>query len=184
MKQRYKRLNDYWVYVIKTPDNMYYPGYSGDIYVSQRWQPKDYKNMALEPYIKKWGWDNLEKIVVVDGLTKPQALKWENRLIKLYRRLGCCINIANSGGEWSGENKKKKYKEWCKSDKGKNSIQKSKQKYQTSGKRKEWCNKTENRIYKKVAKYNERHPNRIIITALEAKEMYLLTGFIPDFINL
>ena len=40
---------------------------------------------------------NLEKIVLVDGLTREEALQWEGRLINMYKRLGCCINKQRSG---------------------------------------------------------------------------------------
>ena len=39
------------------------------------------------------------------------------------------------------------------------------------------------KIYDRVKKYNKYHQDRIIITPMEAKDMYELTGYIPDFLD-
>lgn len=100
-QRKYPKVTGWWVYIIKTPNDMYYPGYSGgkdgNKQCRKRWNQNSYKETALSPYIEEYGWDNLEKIVVVDGLTEDEAVKWEGVLIKLYRSMGCCINKQRSG---------------------------------------------------------------------------------------
>lgn len=97
--RKYPNVTGWWVYVIKTPDNMYYPGYSGgedgNKQISDRWQPKYYKSTALKPYLNEW--ENLEKIIVTDGLTKDQAKDLEDQLICMYKQLNCCLNKQRSG---------------------------------------------------------------------------------------
>lgn len=95
--RNYPEINGCFVYVIKTPDNMYYPGYSGQKRICDRWRPKDYKSTSLNPYIMRFGWETLEKIVLVDGLTEDEALDLEDRLICIYRSIGRCINKRRSG---------------------------------------------------------------------------------------
>lgn len=104
---KYPKTTGYWVYVHRTPDNMCYVGYSGCKYLCQRWNPKMYASHSLQPYIQKYGWDNIEHLVVVDNLTYEQALYWEDRLIKMYTEIGCCINQIGSGG-WTLDKEKVK----------------------------------------------------------------------------
>ena len=109
---KYQKVTGWWVYVIKSPDNMYYPGYSGGKdgteQPEKRWYPSGYKETSLFPYIEQFGWENLEKVVLIDGLTREQALKWEDRLICMYTKLGCCINKQRSGGNrWINSSKEK-----------------------------------------------------------------------------
>lgn len=100
-RRKYPEVTGWWVYVMCTPNNMYYVGYgggkNGTEQVSRRWQPLHYKDISLEPYIKEYGWNNLEKVVLKDGLTKDGALQFEDTLIKMYKQLGCCINKQRSG---------------------------------------------------------------------------------------
>lgn len=97
----YPKTTGWWPYVIKTPNNMYYSGYgggrNGNTQPKVRFAPSHYKTTALYPYIEQFGWEKLEKIVLTDGLTKEQALHWEDRLICMYTKLGCCINKQRSG---------------------------------------------------------------------------------------
>lgn len=52
-----------------------------------------------------------------------------------------------------------------------------------SKKNKDYRNTPEHIIYERVHSYNRYHPDNKLITPAEAKEMYLLTGYIPDFIK-
>lgn len=165
---KYQKVTGWWVYVIKTSNNLYYPGCSGEKYVCHRWRQNRYCGSSLELYIEQFGWENLEKIVLMDGLTKEQALQWEDKLICMYRQLGCCINKQRSGGI---EKDKKEYNKWY--------IKEHKEILNEKKRQKSWT--PEGKIYQKVANYNRYHTK--IITPLEAKEMYLLTGYIPDFIK-
>ena len=90
-------MRKYWVYIHTTPDGMVYVGYSGRKYYKSRWNAKSYYNNSLQPYIDKYGWDNISHKIVAKDLTKEEALRLEGELIKKYKELNICINIKNSG---------------------------------------------------------------------------------------
>ena len=48
---------------------------------------------------------------------------------------------------------------------------------------KQWRSTPAGKIYDRVHSYNKYHKDRIIITPMEARDMYELTGYIPDFIK-
>lgn len=107
-KRKYQKVTGCWVYGVLTPDyqNVYFGFGSGEC--SDRWQPNSYKTTSLQPFIEQYGWDNLIHIVIQDGLTKEQAIKIEDALIKQGTTDGWCINKQRSGGnrkqEWNKEN--------------------------------------------------------------------------------
>lgn len=188
---KYPKVTGYWVYLIKTPNDMYYVGYSNQM-CCRRWCPLHYQTNSLRPHIEEFGWDRLEKIVVTDGLTKEQALYWENRLIYMYRELGCCINKYLSGGEKiQTEYRQERQKKYRQSEHGKNKrriyhkiymgeyrlTDKNKKYHQNYRLKPEWI------VYDRVKGYNRNHPDSIIETPLEAKLKYLQTGYIPDYIK-
>ena len=106
-------MRKYWVYIHTTPDGMVYVGYSGRKYYKSRWNAKSYYNNSLQPYIDKYGWENISHEIVAKDLTKEEALRLEGELIKKYKELNICINIKNSGDftEQKISEKKRKYKE-------------------------------------------------------------------------
>lgn len=177
-KSIYPTTNGWWPYVIKTPNNMYYVGYSGgedgNKQPQKRWNPSNYKTTKLYPYIEQFGWENLEKIVLIDGLTEDEAVKWEDKLICVYTKLGCCINKKRSGNI---ERNIKQYQKQYRKDHKENKREYNQQYY------KNFLSTPEGKIYNRVNNYNRNHPDRKLITPTEAKEMYLLTGYIPDFIK-
>lgn len=63
----------YSVYVHRTPDGMYYAGMTNN--VKDRWYPSCYVETSLFPYINKYGWENIEHVVVVGGLDYNTAKK-------------------------------------------------------------------------------------------------------------
>ena len=104
-------MKKYWVYIHTTPDGMVYVGFSGAKHTSDRWKPTAYKQTSLQPYIEKWGWENIKHEVVKDNLSKEDVFKIEDELIKFYKERGVCINIYNSGGfQCDGKNDKQYYK--------------------------------------------------------------------------
>ena len=89
--------NNYSVYQHVTPDGMYYFGQTQN--VKKRWSNNGagYKGTALYPYIEKFGWDNIQHIVLFRDQTKENALWIENFLIETAREDGVCINKNRSG---------------------------------------------------------------------------------------
>ena len=89
--------NNYTVYQHVTPDGMYYFGQTNNI--KRRWEGNGagYKGTALQPYIDKFGWDNIQHIVLFKDQTKENALWIENFLIETAREDGVCINKQRSG---------------------------------------------------------------------------------------
>ena len=101
----------YVVYQHVTPDNMYYFGQTNNI--KQRWSGNGrlYKGTALQPYIEKFGWNNIQHIVLFKDQTRENALWIENFLIETAREDGVCINKQRSGNIRKEEGYDKKYYE-------------------------------------------------------------------------
>ena len=89
--------NNYSVYQHVTPDGMYYFGQTNDI--KRRWRCNGihYKGTSLYPYIEKFGWDNIQHIVLFENQTRENALWIENFLIETAQEDGVCINKQRSG---------------------------------------------------------------------------------------
>ena len=107
--------NNYSVYEHITPDGMYYFGVTTDI--EKRWSGNGfkYKKTSLQPYIDKYGWDNIQHQVLFTNKTKENALWVEDFRIKTAREDGVCINRNRSGlitkEENYNRNKFNKYRE-------------------------------------------------------------------------
>ena len=76
---------------------MYYFGQTQN--VERRWRNNgaEYKRTALQPYIEKFGWDNIQHIVLFRDQIRENALWIENFLIETAREDGVCINKQRSG---------------------------------------------------------------------------------------
>lgn len=66
----------------------------------------------MDSAIKKYGWNNIEHEVIIDGIDREEANKWEESLIALYRtnekQFGYNIQSGGSSGyEYTNEIKKK-----------------------------------------------------------------------------
>ena len=87
----------YTVYVHITPDGMHYYGATNN--PKHRWEGNGrlYKTTALQPYIEKFGWENIQHIVLFENQTKEDALKIEDSLIISGWEKGNCINQQRSG---------------------------------------------------------------------------------------
>ena len=156
-------MKKYWVYIHTTPDGMVYVGFSGAKHTSDRWKPSAYKQTSLQPYIEKWGWENIKHEVVKDNLSKEDAFKIEDELIKFYKERGVCINTYNSGGlQCDGKNNeydkqyyqkhKEQYKEYYQTHKD----EKSKYSKEWREKNKEYLREYEkNRIEKKREQHKQ-----------------------------
>ena len=87
----------YIVYVHITPDGMHYYGISNNH--KCRWDSNGihYRDTSLQPYIEKYGWDNIQHIVLYENLSYDDALKIEDSLILSGWEKGNCINKRRSG---------------------------------------------------------------------------------------
>ena len=197
--RKYPKVTGYWVYAHITPEKEVYIGYSGNKYTSVRWQPQLYKSSYLQPYIERFGWENIEHRVLIDGLTKEQAIQAEDWFIKKASTDGFCINHNRSGLISKVTDYPKSYYESHKEEK-KNYIKyyyeshKEEKKtylkaYREAHKEdskiygKERRSTPEGKIYKRVYEFNRYHPDRQIETALEARDKYLKSGYIPSYIK-
>lgn len=189
------------------PVGLHYYGYTDDIV---RRKQGGYKRSALQQYIDEYGWDNINTTIVTEGLTQKEAEVLENELIKEGWKRGDCINERGSGGEWRDnpvecrkqyyqdhkEEVKQYRKQYYQDHKDefiqyyqdhKDEIKQYRKQYDQDHKeKKKQYDKQRNstpagKIYNRVKNYNRRH--YILITPIEAKEMYILTGYIPDFIK-
>ena len=103
--------NNYSVYQHVTPDGLYYFGATSN--VERRWRNNgaEYKRTALQPYIEKFGWDNIKHIVLFRDQSKENALWIEDFLIETAREDGVCINKQRSGNISKEEGYKQQYYE-------------------------------------------------------------------------
>ena len=165
--------NNYSVYQHVTPDGMYYFGQTQN--VEKRWSKNGagYKKTSLQPYIEKYGWDNIQHIVLFENQTKENALWIENFLIETAREDGVCINQRRSGNiskeEGYNKNQSKQYYETNKEQ----VLEQKKQYYeQNKEQQKQYRekNKDKKQIYDK--QYYETNKEQI----LEQKKQYYETN--------
>ena len=96
-KSKYPTTRGHYEYAHIIPNGLIYIGRSGQ-QPRIRWKPSNYKKCSLQPYIEEFGWNNIQHVVLVDGLTEDQALKLEGLLIEEAKKGGWCINKNDSGG--------------------------------------------------------------------------------------
>lgn len=183
--RKYQKTIDYWVYTHITPNKEVYIGMSKQ-QPCQRWQPSNYNTNSLAPYIEKYGWENIEHKVLIDGLTEQQARLVEDWFISKATADGFCINERRSGGlakndkkmymKQYNEERKQYYKEY-------NKVHKEEKKEYDKKYRKQRNSTPEGKIYKRVSNYNKRHPDKVVETPMEARQKYLETGYIPNYIK-
>lgn len=154
-KRIYPKTSGYWVYAHTTQNGLYYIGMS-KTQPCERWRKSHYKTSVLAPYIKQYGWENIQHKVLIDGLTKEQAEQWEDKLIMALSMNGLCINENRSGGIERDDIK---------------------------GYMRQYNSTPEGKIYYRVSNYNNYHPNKAIETPAEAKRKYLDFGYIPNYIK-
>lgn len=67
------------VYMHKFPNNKVYIGVTGkSLYERFRKDGKGYKNQMVYRAIEKYGWDNIQHIIIAENLSKEQAEKWKS----------------------------------------------------------------------------------------------------------
>lgn len=143
--------NNHLVYQHVTPDGMYYFGQTNNI--KRRWSRNgaEYKRTALQPYIEKFGWDNIQHIVLFENQTRENALWIEDFLITTAREDGVCINKHRSGlvskEEGYDKNQSKQYYE---TNKG-----------QVQERHKQYYQKNKDEILEQQKKYQDEHKDKI-----------------------
>ena len=172
--------NNYSVYQHVTPDGMYYFGATQN--VERRWSNNgaEYKRTALQPYIEKFGWDNIKHIVLFKEQTRENALWIEDFLIETAREDGVCINKKRSGLVSKDEGYKQEYYEQNKQqileqkqqyyEQNKQQILEQKQQYyeQNKDKKQQYYKENKQQILDKQKQYYEENKQQI----LEQKQQY------------
>ena len=140
--------NNYSVYQHVTPDGMYYFGATQN--VERRWSNNgaEYKRTALQPYIEKFGWDNIKHIVLFKDQTRENALWIEDFLIETAREDGVCINKQRSGLVSKEEGYKQEY------------YQQNKQ--QIREYQQEYCQKNRDEILEQKRDYYQKNRDEIL----------------------
>ena len=159
--------NNYSVYQHVTPDGFFYFGQTQN--VERRWRNNgaEYKGTALQPYIEKYGWDNIQHIVLFRDQTKENALWIEDFLITTAQEDGVCINKQRSGNISKEEGYKQDYdKHYYKKNKDKKNqyheqyYEENKEKLKEYGKKHYETNK--NKRSEQMKRYYEEHRDEII----------------------
>lgn len=148
---KYPKTTGYYCYCHITPDEMFYIGMSKK-HPYDRWQPSHYKTTSLQPYIDKYGWENIRHVVLKDGLTDKQAEQLEGLLIEEAKRQGFCINEQGSGGRWR-DNPKERQREYFREYRKTEKYKEYQREYEKTEKRKEY-NREYQREYQR--EYNQR----------------------------
>ena len=101
----------YIVYVHITPEGMHYYGVTYN--VEKRWRCNGilYRGTTLQPFIEKYGWENIQHKVLYENLSYDDALKIEDSLILSGREKGNCINKHRSGSISKKEGYRREYRE-------------------------------------------------------------------------
>lgn len=148
----------YVVYQHVTPDEMYYFGQTQN--VEKRWSNNGagYKKTALQPYIEKFGWENIKHIVLFRDQTRENALWIENFLIETAQKDGVCINQRRSGLVSKEEGYKQEYdKQYYEQNKDKR-LEQKKQYYEQNREKK--LEQSRQRYQKNRDEINERRRQR------------------------
>lgn len=102
-------MNNYTVYMHITPNKKYYIGLTQQD-AERRWQNGiGYKTQYFYRAIAKYGWDNIQHIIVAKGLTEDEAIWLENQLMLVFdstnKKHG--YNVSEGGYAVSEETRKK-----------------------------------------------------------------------------
>ena len=159
--------NDYSVYDHITPDGMHYYGTTNNI--KERFRPSAYKTTSLRPYIEKYGWDNIQHILLFENQSKEDALSIEDSLIVSGWEKGNCINQQRSGYVSKEEGYTREYYEQHKDEikqyreQNKEQILERKKQYyeQNKDKWKEYYEQNKEQIKAQQKQYREQNKDKI-----------------------
>ena len=173
----YTMENNYSVYQHVTPDGMYYFGATNNI--KRRWRGNGclYKTTALQPYIEKYGWNNIQHIVLFENQSKEDALKIEDSLITTAREDGVCINKQRSGLISKEEGYNKNQMKYLREQNHENEVRKRKEYYEINKdkikeQQKQYREKNKKQIKEQQKQYYEQNRDKI----LEQQKQYYETN--------
>ena len=161
--------NNYSVYQHVTPDGMYYFGQTSNI--KRRWSNNGakYKKTSLQPYIEKFGWENIQHIVLFRDQTRENALWIEDFLITTAREDRVCINKQRSGLISKEEGYKQEYYEENK-DKFKEYYEENKEQI-----------KEQHKQYRERNKDKSQEYNRQYYQRKKKEQQFKELGYLPLF---
>ena len=152
----------YVVYQHVTPDEMYYFGQTQN--VERRWSNNGagYKGTSLYPYIEKYGWENIQHIILFRDQTKEDALWIEDFLITTAQEDGVCINKYRSGNISKEEEYNKNQMKYLREHNREDEIKKQKQYYeQNKDKISEYQRAYREQNKDKIRAYREENKDKI-----------------------
>ena len=162
---------NYVVYQHVTPDGMYYFGATQN--VEKRWECNGihYKRTSLQPYIEKYGWENIKHIVLFRDQSKEDALFIEDFLITTAQEDGVCINKQRSGLITKKEGYDKQYREQNKDKKSDYNREYYEQnKEQILEQTKQYYEQNKEQILDKNKQYREQNRDKIKETSKQYYE--------------
>ena len=158
--------NNYSVYQHVTPDGLYYFGQTNNI--KRRWRNNgvEYKRTALQPYIEKFGWDNIQHIVLFKDQTRENALWIEDFLITTAQEDGVCINKQRSGLISKEEGYNKNQMKYLREHNHENEVRKQKQYYEQNKDKikeqsKQYYEQNKDKIKEQSKQYREQNKDKI-----------------------
>lgn len=178
---------NYCVYKHICPDGMIYVGMTQDWY--QRCFPSQYRKKPFIDWIEYFGWDNIIHEVIIKGLTKSEAMAFEDFYITYYQNKGKSLNTNRSGNYLMRKEKEKK--EFIEKY-GDQIMELKEEKKRTTRKKwnlyrkeksRQFLSTPEGKIYNRVASFNLSNPDKITEKPIEAKKKYLESGYIPSYIK-
>lgn len=125
---------NYKLYVHIAPNGKRYYGITKMKNMNRRWNNgKGYKtNQHFTRAINKYGWDNIQHIVLHEGLDEDEAKELEQYMIQWYdtanRAYGYNISLGGEGGNASEETRKKLSENNAKPNLGKHLTEETKKK--------------------------------------------------------
>ena len=145
---------------------MYYFGATSQN-VERRWRNGvGYKTTSLQPYIEKYGWENIQHIVLFRDQTKEDALWIEDFLIETAREDGVCINKQRSGNISKEEGYQQRQCKWY-YEQNRNEIREQQREYRRKNKDKikqyheQYYEQNRNEIREQQREYYEQHKRRL-----------------------
>lgn len=94
--KKHYEVEKFWVYTIYVPSiKKYYVGCSQQTSSEHRFTKSTYKTKTLGKYLNEW--EKMSFNVIVDDLTKEEALLLEDKIIQFYKKNNLCINKNRSG---------------------------------------------------------------------------------------